>query len=125
LQTKQESVAARFKGRKETSVETVFVSKKSSGQLVKGGSLDAREEEERFQKSAKIKKHPLVRNASVRARRKSNVGIPIPVSWHEAALVSKCGHGRREVVCTDPGVVAYRACRISRFSPGRTYSQSL
>jgi hypothetical protein len=24
----------------------------------------------------------------------------------------QCGHGRREVVCTDPGVVAYRACRF-------------
>jgi len=81
--------------RKETSVETVCF----SNHLGKGG-LDARKKSIRI--SENQKKQSLVRNASVRRMENPNVGIPIPVSSHEAALVSKCGHGRREVVCTDP-----------------------
>jgi hypothetical protein len=55
----------------------------------KGGSLDAREEESnqkinKNQKTSACKKRRYPRSE----RKNPNVGIPIPVSLHEAALVS-------------------------------------
>jgi hypothetical protein len=52
------------------------------------GSLDARKKGIKISKNPK--NNPLVKKRQCpRSERKNpNVGIPIPVSWHEAALVS-------------------------------------
>jgi hypothetical protein len=83
LQTKQESIAAID--------EKKSVCKDSLCFRIDLASLERAVlmQERRKVKIRKIKKHPLVRNASVRRSEKSKVGIPNPVSWHEAVLVSK------------------------------------